>query len=213
MNFSTIPLRFISMLALFALVCGCSWVGNIVESEFSAYAEPADGPVAHVRLIGSRNVKVYPDSTCVGVDVVGGGYPAGPQMGGQRKRDLGMPKLPGTPRHFVEIAARSDEPLTIAFSFYRASYSGGYAGASAPQQSSSHCYAAHSFVPETGGQYEAEARWAGGQCSIDIVRLAPDAASGIWQRIPVPSMPAPACSSVTSTQAEGVAGSHRFRMT
>lgn len=199
------PLRFISVLALLALVGGCSWIGNTIKSEFSAYAEPTDGPLAHVRLIGSRNVKVYPASTCVGNNVVGGGYPAGPQMGGQRKRDLGMPKLPGTPRHFVEIAARSDEPLTMAFSFYRASYSGGYAGASTPQQSSSHCYAAHSFIPEPGGQYEAVARWAGGRCSIDVVRLAPDAASGIWQRISVPSNPAPDCSSATSTQAEGTA--------
>lgn len=207
MWFSAALLRFISVLALFALVCGCSWVGNIVKSELSAYAEPADGPLAYVRLIGSRNVKVYPGSTCVGLNVVGGGYPAGPQMGGQRKRDLGMQKLPGTPGHFVEIAARSGEPLTMAFSFYRTSYSGGYAGATDPLRSSSHCNVAHSFVPETGEQYEVVAGWSGGRCSIDVAWLVPDTASGIWQRVPVPSHPAPDCSSAIPTQAGATAAS------
>lgn len=202
MRSSSAMLGSISALTIFSLG-GCAWVGGIVESEFSAYAEPADGPLAHVRLIGSRNVKVYPDSTCVGTGVAGSGYPAGPQMGGQRKRDIGMPKLTGTPRHFVEIATRSGEPLTMAFSFYGASYSGGYAGGTAPQQSSSHCYAAHSFVPETGGQYEAVADWSGGRCAVNVVRLEPESANGPWRRIPVPSIPALDCSSGVSAEAEG----------
>lgn len=187
-------IRFISVLSLVTFVCGCSWVGNIVKSEFSGYAEPTDGPLSHVRLIGSRDVKVYPASTCVGVGVVGGGYPAGPQLGGQRKRDLGMPKLTGTPRHFVEIAARPGEPLTMAFSFYRPS---------TPGKISSHCDVARSFVPEVDGQYEAVARWVGRRCSIDIVQLADDGADGSWKTAAVPSSPAPACSSAVPARAKG----------
>ena len=51
---------------------GC-FVANTVESEFSSYAEPTGENLAHIRLIGSRNVKVYPNSTCARLDVPGGG--------------------------------------------------------------------------------------------------------------------------------------------
>lgn len=173
--------------ALFTVfaVAGCSMVNGIVQSELSSYAEPVDGAIAHLRLIGSRNVKVYPASTCLGTGVVGSGYPAGPQWGGQRRRDLGMPKLVGTPRHFVEIAARSGEPIAMAFEFYRDS---------TPQHLSSHCYAAGSFVPEAGGQYDVVARWVGGQCSIDVGKLVRTGANVPWQRVRVPSEPASNCS-------------------
>ena len=75
-----------------ALTTGCSWVGDTIKSELSTYAEPKDGELSYLRLVGSRNVKVYPNSLCADLTVPGSGYPAGPQMGGQRKRDLGMPK-------------------------------------------------------------------------------------------------------------------------
>lgn len=89
-----------SALVATTALSGC-FVANTVKSEFSSYAEPTGESLAHIRLIGSRNVKVYPNSTCARLDVPGGGYPVGPQLGGQRKRDLGMPKLADTPKHFV----------------------------------------------------------------------------------------------------------------
>lgn len=131
---------------------GCV-IGTIVKSELSAYAEPTTGELAHIRLIGSRNVKVYPASTCPSVNVVGSGYPAGPQMGGQRKRDLGMPKIQVAPKHYVEIAARAGEPITAAFTVGR--YQGAY------QLS---CSVAGTFVPQAGRNYEMVASWMGTQC-------------------------------------------------
>lgn len=179
---------------LFLLCTGCSWVGDTIKSELSAYAEPTGGDLAHVRLVGSRNVKVYPGSTCAGSVVPGGGYPAGPQMGGQRKRDLGMPKSANTPKHFVEIAARAGEPITAAFSFYDESYRPGVAGTGAPgTRQTSSCYVARSFVPEPGENYEVVAGISGGNCPITVARLVRDASDGTWRRVPVPSEAAPRC--------------------
>ena len=101
-----------------ALMLGCSTLNGFVNGELSRYAEPTEGPLAHIRLMGSRNVKLYPNSGCVSVAVPGSGYPVGPQMGGQRKRDLGMPKAAEMPKHYVEVAARAEERITAAFSFY-----------------------------------------------------------------------------------------------
>ena len=86
----------VGALMLFSLG-GCSTFGGFIASELSRYAEPVDGPLAHLRLVGSRNVKLYPNSGCVSIAVPGSGYPAGPQMGGQRKRDLGDAGLRADP--------------------------------------------------------------------------------------------------------------------
>lgn len=151
---------------------GCSAFGGFVASELSRYAEPVDGPLAHIRLIGSRNVKLYPNSDCVSIAVPGGGYPAGPQLGGQRKRDLGMPKTDDVPGHYVEAAARAGEPITAAFSFYAESYSPGVAGTGAPgTRRSASCFAAGSFVPEDGGNYEVSAKWRADGCDVRVMRL------------------------------------------
>ena len=42
-----------------SLLSGC-FVKSTLKSELSSYAEPTTGDLAHIRLIGSRNVKVYP---------------------------------------------------------------------------------------------------------------------------------------------------------
>ena len=94
-----------------ALLSGC-FIKEVAKSELSSYNEPKQEDAAHLRVSGSRNIKVYPNSVCVSPDVPGSGYPAGPQMGGQRKRDLGMPKTPDTPKHFVEMAVRPGQPIT-----------------------------------------------------------------------------------------------------
>lgn len=183
-----------TLAALCLLLAGCSWVGDTIKSELSAYAEPASGELAYIRLIGSRNVKVYPNSVCVSSAVQGSGYPAGPQMGGQRKRDMGMPKPAGLPKHYVEIAVRAGAPITAGFSFYSESFTPGVAGTGAPgTRSTSSCYAARTFVPEVGQFYEAVARGQGGACTIAIVRLVQDTADGPWQRDLVPSQPASRC--------------------
>jgi hypothetical protein len=176
------------------IAAGCTWIGDTIKSELSAYAEPTDGPLAHIRLAGSRDVKVYPNSTCVSTEVPGSGYPAGPQMGGQRKRDLGMPKPPGLPRHYVEMAARAGEPITAGFSFYTPSISGGIAGTGASTtRSSSSCYAASAFVPEAGQHYEMTAQLRGNMCIATVVRLEGGKNGGPWLRVPVPSEAANGC--------------------
>jgi len=88
---------------------GC-FVTCTIKSEFSAYAEPISEDVARIRLIGSGNVKVYPNSTCARADVPGSGWPAGPQLGGQRKRDIGMPKLADTPKHYSRLPCARISP-------------------------------------------------------------------------------------------------------
>ncbi len=183
-----------SLAALSLLLFGCSWVGDTIKSELSAYAEPTGGELAHIRLIGSRNVKVYPNSACVSSAIPGSGYPAGPQMGGQRKRDLGMPKPAGLPKHYVEIAARAGQPITAGFSFYSESFAPGVAGTGAPgTRSTSSCYAARTFTPEAGENFEAVALGPRGGCAVAIVRLVRDTSGGPWQRIPVRSEAADSC--------------------
>ena len=159
---------------------GCTMMGNFVKSELSAYAEPTTGELAHVRLVGSRNVKVYPASTCPSVYVPGSGYPAGPQMGGQRKRDLGMPKTGHEPKHFVEIAARGDEPITTAFQIGR--YKGQW------QQS---CYVANTFVPQTGRNYEVTATWMGDRCVAAVYEIVKGAAGYQRSRVPTATATCP----------------------
>lgn len=88
--------RTFALIGCCTLLSGC-FIKEVVKSELSSYDEPKHEDVAHLRVSGSRNIKVYPNSVCVSPDVPGSGYPAGPQMGGQRKRDLGMPKTPDTP--------------------------------------------------------------------------------------------------------------------
>jgi hypothetical protein len=187
----------VALIGATGLLSGC-FVRSTIKSELSAYAEPAEGELAHIRLIGSRNVKVYPGSTCVSYTVPGSGYPAGPQMGGQRKRDLGMPKAVPMPKHFVEIAARADQPMTAGFSWYTESISPGVAGTDMPStRSSSGCYVAHSFVPQAGQNYEMSARWDRNGCSVEVVRLLQDPA-GLVRRLPVASLPAQSCPAPSS---------------
>lgn len=194
MFFVKMVMRVLAVAAI-ALVLGCAWVGNTVRSELSAYAEPAGEELAHIRLIGSRNVKVYPNSTCASLSVPGGGYPAGPQMGGQRTRDLGMPKLPVTPRHYVEIAARANEPITMAFSFQstRVISPPNPATRSMGRSQSSSCYVTRSFVPDVGEYYEAVATDEWSSCGVGIFRLIHDEEADTWRRFPVPSVPGTAC--------------------
>ncbi|WP_342316316.1 hypothetical protein [Lysobacter sp. FW306-1B-D06B] len=184
-------------IAVAGLMSGC-FVKSTIKSELSAYAEPADGPLARIRLIGSRNVKVYPDSTCAAYTVPGSGYPAGPQMGGQRKRDLGMPKALPMPKHYVEIAARADRPITAGFSFYTGMTIPGVPGTGMPNTSrSANCYVAHSFVPQADQNYEVTSAWNGAGCSIQVMRL--EGAGDSVRRIPVPSALA-SCPASASTR-------------
>lgn len=172
---------------------GCSTLGGFLQSEFSRYAEPADGPRAYLRLMGSRNVKLYPNSNCVSVTVPGSGYPAGPQMGGQRKRDVGMPKAAEMPKHYVEVAARAEERITAAFSFYSESYTPGIPGTGAPgTRRSAGCFAAGSFVPVAGENYEVTSDWRRDGCSVKVARLVATPAGNL-RRVPVPSEVAQRC--------------------
>lgn len=174
-----------------SLLTGC-FVKSTIKSELSSYAEPTIGDLAHIRLIGSRNVKVYPESTCVSYEVPGSGYPAGPQMGGQRKRDLGMPKAAVMPKHYVEIAASAGQPISAAFSFYRESSMPGIPGTGAPgKRSSASCYAASSFVPQVGRNYEMVSVWTQGDCAVQVYELV-QGANGL-QRSAVVSQPAGSC--------------------
>ena len=180
-------------LAALAGLAGCSFIGDTIKSELAAYAEPASGDLAHVRLIGSRNVKVYPNSTCASFTVPGSGYPAGPQMGGQRKRDIGMPEVPGMPDHFGEVAPPAGGPITMSFNFYQESYTPGIPGTGAPgTRSASGCSAARSFVPRVGENYEAIARNRGSWCALSVFRLQQDDA-GTWRRMGEISAEAAGC--------------------
>lgn len=191
-GFSDSKLRVLGLTAVVTMA-GCSWVGNMVKSELSAYAEPKKGELSYIRLIGSRNVKVYPDSVCANLEVPGSGYPAGPQMGGQRKRDLGMPKPAPMPKHYVEIAARAQQPITIAFSFYSESISPGIAGTGVPAtRASSTCYAVGRFIPEAGKQYEVVSNGTR-NCLVTIVELVSDKTGSNWQRRPVAGLSGETC--------------------
>jgi hypothetical protein len=160
------------IVAMCFLLSGCV-IGEIVKSELSAYDEPQSGDLAHIRLIGSRNVKIYPNNTCTVALSPGSGYPAGPQMGGQRKRDLGMPKSADMPKHYVEIAARAGQPIAAGFAFHAETTQPGIAGTGMPnQRSSSDCYASASFIPQAGQNYEMATSWRFGQgCVIQIWQL------------------------------------------
>ena len=188
-----VRLRFAALIAI-VFMSGCSWVGNTVKSELSTYAEPRDGELSYLRLVGSRNVKVYPNSVCANLNVPGSGYPAGPQMGGQRKRDLGMPKPAPIPKHYVEIAARAQQPIAIAFSFYSESVSPGIAGTGMPaSRSSSSCYAVARFIPEAGKQYEVVSDGNARDCPTRILELSSDPSGSVWRRTPVIGLSADKC--------------------
>ena len=189
------------------LLSGC-FVKTTLKSELSSYAEPTSGDLAHIRLIGSRNVKVYPDSTCVSYKVPGSGYPAGPQMGGQRKRDLGMPKTSAVPRHYVEIATKAGKPIAAGFSFYRESSMPGVPGTGAPgSRSSSSCFAARSFVPQTGRNYEMVSAWTSSGCAVQVYEMLDS--GGELRRSPVASLPAEACATSASDSLDGQQGGSR----
>ena len=192
------PTAVIMVMLTQVLLSGC-FVKSTIKSELSAYAEPTDGALAHIRLIGSRNVKVYPNSTCAACTVSGSGYPAGPQMGGQRKRDLGMPKPGSMPKHFVEMAARADEPITASFSYYSELTIPGAAGTGAPStRRSSFCYVARSFVPQSGRNYEMTANWlSAGLCSVQVFEIVAEGAG--YTRRPVPSRIAEGCAAPNET--------------
>lgn len=188
-------MRFLTRLLL-ALLClygmtGC-FARTVIKSELSSYKEPVAGELAHIRFIGSRNVKVYPNSDCVSYAVAGSGYPAGPQMGGQRKRDLGMPKTSDIPSHFVEIAAEADQRITASFSFYSEMQRPAAGAPGSFERSSSACSAARSFIPEANGNYEMRAIWRRGSCTVEAFKLV-QAESGAVVRQPVVSMPASSC--------------------
>ena len=173
-------LKTVLTLALATSAAGCSALSNQVKSELSAYAEPSSGELAHIRLVGSRDVKVYPAATCPNVNVLGGGYPAGPQIGGQRKRDLGMPKTGGEPKHYVEIAARAGEPIAAAFALAR------YAG---PRLLN--CYVTNTFIPQAGRNYEIEARFIGSQCVAVLYEVVPDSSGFKKSLLPTKSANCP----------------------
>lgn len=186
-----IPRAFVGLCCC-ALLSGC-FVKEIVRSELSSYDEPKQDGGAHLRVAGSRNVKVYPNSTCVSSDVPGSGYPAGPQMGGQRKRDLGMPKTPDMPRHFVEMAVRPGQPITAGFSFYFESQRPAAGRPGTVERGSASCYQARSFVPEPGQNYEMRAHWTSVGCSVEVTRLV-ISDNGSIERRAVASESAASCS-------------------
>lgn len=177
-----------------ALLSGC-FIKEVVKSELSSYDEPKQDGVAHLRVSGSRNVKVYPNSTCVSSDVPGSGYPAGPQMGGQRKRDLGMPKTLDMPGHFVEMAVRPGQPITAGFSFYFESQRPAAGRPGTVEGGSSSCYQARSFVPEPGQNYEMRAHWTSVGCSVEVAQLVTSDTGSIERRA-VASESAASCSAV-----------------
>lgn len=186
--------RFLACVVLGSVgLCGCG-ISGFVKSELSAYEEPAEGELAHIRLIGSRNVKVYPDSTCVQPLLPGSGYPAGPQMGGQRKRDIGMPKADPMPDHYIEIAARAGRPITATFSFHGEMSMPGMVGTGAPgSRATSGCRAAASFIPEAGAHYELATKWSFGQdCKLELRQIVTDG-EGRTRRVPVAAQPASSC--------------------
>lgn len=153
-----------------ALLSGC-FIREVVKSELSSYDEPKQEGAAHLRVSGSRNVKVYPNSVCVSPDVPGSGYPAGPQMGGQRKRDLRMPKTPDIPKHFVEMAVRPGQPITAGFTFYFESQRPAAGRPGSVERGSAGCYQARSLVPEPSQNYEMRASWTSQGCSVEVTQL------------------------------------------
>jgi hypothetical protein len=190
-----------TMMMVATLLTGCG-LADTVRSELSTYAEPTGTDVAHIRLIGSRNVKVYPGSTCASNEVPGSGYPAGPQLGGQRKRDLGMPKLASTPKHYVEIAARPLEPLTVGFmvqSDQIIGYAPSRTGTRMLKQTTG-CQGLATFVPEVNGQYEVVLNGSPRSCWVTVHALVEQEPSNEWDRNPprwerqiIPSQPATRC--------------------
>lgn len=185
------------MIAVLVLPLSGCFIKGVIKSELAAYDEPQQGDVAHIRLIGSRNVKVYPNSDCVGGSVTGGGYPAGPQMGGQRKRDLGMPKPADMPRHYVEIAALADQRIAAKFSFYMESQTAVAGRPGTVDRNSASCSVARSFIPEAGQSYEVRTDWDREGCAVMVFRLVADGAGSV-RRLPVPSANAPACPTAAS---------------
>lgn len=177
------------------LLVGCGWVEGTARSELSAYAEPTSADVAHIRLIGSRNVKVYPDSTCASHSVPGSGYPAGPQMGGQRRRDLGMPKLASTPAHYVEMAAKPIEPITVSFAVQsqRVIAPANPATGAPMLRQTSGCQGMRSFVPQAKGQYEVVLEGSSRNCWVTVYKLVEDDSHRGWTRETVESLPAAQC--------------------
>ena len=191
--------RFI-LQAIVGLVCctvvsGC-FIKEIVRSELSSYDEPKQEDVAHLRVSGSRNVKVYPNSVCVSPDVPGSGYPAGPQMGGQRKRDLRMPKTPDTPKHFVEMAVRPGQSITAGFTFYFESQRPAAGRPGSVERASAGCYQARSFVPEPSQNYEMRANWTSYGCNVEVTQLFTQS-DGSGVRRSVPSEAAGSCPAAT----------------
>ncbi|WP_396616816.1 hypothetical protein ACHZ97_04365 [Lysobacter soli] len=114
-------------------------------------------------------------------------------MGGQRKRDVGMPKAMPMPKHFVEIMARADQPISAGFSFYAESTMPGVPGTGMPSSTRTVSrYGARSFIPQAGQNYEVTAGW-GNDCAVQVVQLVIDT-NGVVQRVPMPSQLAGACS-------------------
>lgn len=173
------------------LASGC-FIKEIVKSELSSYDEPKQEGVAHLRVSGSRNVKVYPNSVCVSPDVPGSGYPAGPQMGGQRKRDLRMPKTPDTPKHFVEMAVRPGQPITAGFTFYFESQRPAAGRPGSVERGSASCYQARSFIPDFGRNYEMRAHWTSSGCGVEVSQLLTNVDGSVSRRT-ISSEPAGSC--------------------
>lgn len=173
------------------LMSGC-FIKEVVKSELSSYDEPKQDGVAYLRVVGSRNVKVYPDSTCVSSGVPGSGYPAGPQMGGQRRRDLGMPKTTDVPKHFVEMAVRPGQPITAGFSFYFESQRPAAGRPGSVERGSASCYQARSFVPEANQNYEMRAHWTSQGCGVEVSQVLANADGSVTRR-PIISEPASSC--------------------
>lgn len=191
MSISKKILRAFAGIGCSTLLSGC-FIGEVVKSELSSYDEPKQDGVAYLRVVGSRNVKVYPDSTCVSSDVPGSGYPAGPQMGGQRKRDLGMPKTTDVPKHFVEMAVRPGQPITTGFSFYFESQRPAAGRPGSVERGSTSCYQARSFVPEANQNYEMRAHWTSQGCSVEVSQVLANDYGSVTRR-PISSEPAGSC--------------------
>ncbi|WP_171962504.1 hypothetical protein [Bordetella trematum] len=164
--------KWVGVPACLVALAACGTAAKL-KSFSSLYAEPADGPVAQLRIYANGMVRAVPGKACIDWNSPGAGIMIAPRAGfvNHNGRDLDLPKNlhvykpVSTLGKLITTELRASAEQPISFSFDSEGYRSGNHRRS--------CNITFSFVPKPDANYQVLLADTGKECRIEVSELRP----------------------------------------